>query len=92
MAPATLPSFKSLAIQDDGIVWREVYEPTLTDYDPSLWIVNDPSRAGGVVGTVTLPSGFRPYDIGRDYVLGVWRDELDIEFVQVYDLIETPSE
>ncbi|MYA32102.1 MAG: 6-bladed beta-propeller [Gemmatimonadales bacterium] len=92
LAPATLPSFKSLAIQDDGIVWREVYEPTLTDYDPSLWIVNDPSRAGGVVGTVTLPSGFRPYDIGRDYVLGVWRDELDIEFVQVYDLIETPSE
>ncbi len=92
LAPATLPPFKSLAIQDGGIVWREVYDPTLTDHDPSLWLVNDPSRAGELVGTVALPPGFRPYDIGRDYVMGVWRDELDIEFVRVYKLIEIPSE
>ncbi len=87
LAPATLPPFKSLAIQAGGAVWREVYDPTLADHDPTLWIVNDPSRAG-FGGTVTLPPGFRPYDIRRDSVMGLWRDELDIEFVRVYDLIE----
>lgn len=37
---------------------------------------------------VELPLGFRPYVIGSDYVLGRWRDELGIEYVRVYDLIE----
>ena len=42
--------------------------------------------------TVVRPPGFRPHDIGADYVLGVWRDELGIEFVRMYDLIEVSSD
>jgi hypothetical protein len=27
-------------------------------------------------------------DVGADYVLGVWRDEFDVEYLQLYDLIQ----
>ena len=33
-----------------------------------------------------LPAGFRPHEIGLDYLLGVWKDELGVEYVQLYDL------
>ena len=85
--PMTFPPFKALALQEGGAVWREVYDPALEDGGPSHWIVTDPSTLG-FGGTAVLPPGFRPYDIGRDYVLGGWRDELGIEFVRMYDLIE----
>ena len=85
--PMTFPPFKALALQEGGAVWREVYDPALEEGGPSHWIVTDPSTLG-FGGTVVLPPGFRPYDIGRDYVLGGWSDELGIEFVRLYDLIE----
>ncbi|WP_420637353.1 6-bladed beta-propeller [Candidatus Palauibacter sp.] len=90
-APATLPSFTSLVVQSGGKVWREVYDPAHTEDDPSRWIVTDPLIVGNFGDTVILPAGFRPYDIGPDYVLGEWRDGLGIEFVRMYDLIEVPS-
>ena len=88
---AVLPAFTALAIQTDGKVWREIYDPELEEGDPSRWIVADPSSQVLSSGTVTLPAGFRPYDIGPDYVLGMWRDVLGIEYVRMYDLIEAPS-
>lgn len=88
--PMTFPPFKALALQEGGAVWREVYDPALEEGGPSHWIVTDPSTLG-FGGTVVLPPGFRPYDIGRDYVLGGWSDELGIEFVRMYDLIEGSS-
>ncbi len=90
-ASAVLPAFTALAVQADGKVWRKIYDPELEESDPSRWIVVDPSRQLGSSGTVTLPGGFLPYDIGPDYVLGVWKDVLGIEYVRVYDLIEVPS-
>ena len=35
-----------------------------------------------------IRSRFEPCDIGQDCVLGVWRDELDGEYVQLYTLIK----
>ena len=88
---AVLPAFTALAIQADGKVWRKIYDPELEEGDPSRWIVADPSRQVGSSGAVMLPAGFRPYDIGPDYVLGVWKDVLGIEYVRMYDLMEVPS-
>jgi hypothetical protein len=34
-----------------------------------------------------MPPRFRLLQVGRDVVIGVWRDDLDVERVQVYDLI-----
>jgi len=52
------------------------------------WLVIDPD--GGVLETVDLPEGLRPTDIGEDDVVGVVRDELDIQRVRVYRLTRTP--
>ena len=91
LAPATLPPFKSLELQEGGRVWMEAYDPGREADGPSRWIVADSAGRGGLVGIVELPPGFEPYDIGADYVLGVWRDEFGIEYVRVYDLIEVPT-
>jgi hypothetical protein len=48
------------------------------------WDVFDPQ--GRWLTTVTLPAAFRAHDIGEDYILGVWRDELDVEYVRMYSL------
>jgi hypothetical protein len=43
--------------------------------------------AGPILGSVELPWGFRPTDIGRDYVLGLARDETDVEHVRLLTLV-----
>jgi hypothetical protein len=35
---------------------------------------------------VETPPKFQVYQIGSDFVLGSWTDELDIEHVQLYKL------
>ncbi|HUP52204.1 MAG TPA: 6-bladed beta-propeller [Longimicrobiales bacterium] len=48
------------------------------------WRIHDLS--GRLVATLTTPPGFAVHDIGPDWVLGEWRDELDVEFVRLYAL------
>ncbi len=82
--PETKPAFgDQIKLDANRHLW--VLELNDSAADPS-WSVFD---ADGVwLGVVTLPSGFTPMDIGSDYVLGVWRDDLDVEHVQLYDLIK----
>ncbi len=94
--PASAPAFRSLALQEGGKVWLEVFDPSAGEDEPSRWHVQDAFDMRGIddsgANLVVLPPGFRPHDIGSDYVLGVWRDELGIEFVHMYDLIEVSSD
>jgi hypothetical protein len=41
-----------------------------------------------LLGTLIAPDGLDILDIGSDYVIGVWRDSLDVEHVQLYELIK----
>lgn len=41
---------------------------------------------GRYLGTVKVPHGLENIEIGRDYLLGVIRDNLGVEFVQMFDL------
>ena len=52
---------------------------------------------GSWLGSVAVPPGLgrerrlglafrRTWEIGDDYIIGVWRDELDVEHVRLYDL------
>ena len=34
-----------------------------------------------------MPSGFEVLRIGGDYVLGLWKDDLGVEYVQMYELV-----
>ena len=81
--PPTLPFYSGLRFDPDGNMWVRVYS---SESDPVfVWTVFEPS--GRMLGDVTFPSALAVYEIGRDYVLGRWRDESDIEFIHVHDLI-----
>ena len=81
--PRTLPAYASLLTDQGGNLWVEAYEP---DPEPAVrWTVID---QGGAVLTsqVAMPRHFRPHWIEDDFVLGVSRDDLDVEFVHAYRL------
>lgn len=87
------PPFDELLADREANLWAERTDPDRTEhggslnptYDsPSRWDVFD---ARGVwLGEVEMPPRFRPYEIGPDYVAGVWRDDVDVEHARVYAL------
>ncbi|MEQ9400970.1 MAG: hypothetical protein RJQ04_17515 [Longimicrobiales bacterium] len=79
------PGYRDLQVDAEGAVWLEAYRsPRLEADDPAEWHVFDPD--GAWLGTVSTPARFRVLDIGRDYVLGVRRDSLDVERVELLGL------
>ncbi len=77
------PFYSGLLTDPDGHLWVRRYTP---ESDPEWeWSVFDSS--GRWLGDVVSPTGLEIYEVGRDYVLGLWRDETDIEFVHLHDLI-----
>ncbi len=65
-------------------IWAQQYY-LIADSTPP-WTVFDSD--GRLLGDVTFPDRFHTFEIGADYVVGVWWDELDVEHVQLYDLIK----
>jgi len=87
----TLPAFSTFLVTTDGRLWVRAYlEPENLGPDnwggtgTNEWSVFD--RDGRWLGTVVTPSGFTVHEVGADYVLGVWRDEFDVQYVRVYEL------
>ncbi len=82
--PATMPAFASLVLQEGGVLWVEDFDSGPPQSRHTRWSVYDP--LGKHLGKVSLPTRFRPMSIGSGYVLGVWKDPLDVEYVRLYDL------
>jgi hypothetical protein len=80
--PETRPAYGRFVADSEGYLWIEPYRPAESETVP--WLVVDPE--GPILGSVELPRGFRPTDIGRDYVLGLARDETDVEHVRLLTL------
>jgi hypothetical protein len=80
--PETMPAHGDLLADRAGNLW--VSEFRVTPDDPASWTVFDPE--GRMLGTVATPARFRVFDVGADYVLGVWRDDVDVEHVRMYSL------
>lgn len=78
--PETKAVYSFVHSDPDGNVWLGAGGPSR--YEPSSWIVF--SDDGRLLGTVPFPERFRVLDFGSAAVLGVWRDEFDVEHVQLY--------
>ncbi|UCG87517.1 MAG: hypothetical protein JSW71_02940 [Gemmatimonadota bacterium] len=77
-----MPAYAELEVDDVGNLWVRNYDP---DSDLSqTWTVFDPD--GQMLGAVRMPADLRVTHIGVDFVLGVWRDDLDVEHVRLYEL------
>lgn len=76
------PEFAALELDDAGNLWVRRYGPP---WAPSPdWDVY--SADGRALASVRMPARFDPMHIGRDFVLGVSKDELDVERVELYQL------
>ena len=81
----SMPAFDDLIVDRDGNLWVSA---SRHHGDPSIrWDVFD--TEGVWLGVVRGPDGFRVTDIGSDYLLGLWKDDLEVEHAVLYELIKS---
>ncbi len=82
--PDRRPAYADVKVDPTGAVWlRPFLAPSEAD-GPETWQVLGPE--GAWLGGVEIPADFSVMQIGMDFVLGVYRDELDVEHPQVLRL------
>ncbi len=80
--PADKTAFQTLATDAQQRLWVRTWEET--DNGTNRWLVFEP--AGAMVAEVAVAADVTLLDIGEEYVLALWHDELDVEYVQAYEL------
>jgi hypothetical protein len=80
--PAAMPAYERVLVDDSGNIWVLEYSVRLDQ--PSRWSIF--SREGEWLGNVLTPIGLRVEAIGRDWILGVWRDAEGAERIRMYAL------
>lgn len=88
-APATRPAYANMLVDPSGAVWLELYRGMSERDRPQEWLILDAD--GTWLGTVEVPDRFTVMEIRMDTMLGVWRDELDVEHPQVRRLTRDES-
>jgi hypothetical protein len=85
--PDARPAYSDLVVDSEGYVWLGAFEGRvgLRHPLPRAWEVFGPG--GEWMGRVRFPARFTVFDIGADYVLGRWYDDLDVEHIQLLRLI-----
>ena len=78
--PETKPAYGRLLADTEGNLWVSAYD------DEGTWTVFD--AEGRLLGTMEIEGDVRVVEIGGDYLLGVWRDDLDVERVFLYGLLK----
>jgi hypothetical protein len=92
---ATLPPIGRMLASRNGALWVEridlVEDPIEREWTrqpaparATRWDLFDPD--GKLLGTVTLPPGFTPRFAGDRWMLGVLRDELDVQYVVRFEI------
>jgi hypothetical protein len=86
--PEALPAMDPMVLFDaDDRLWLPKYH--WPPDAPYRWSVFD--RNGRLVATVHTPSDLDVLGVGAKSVLGVWKDEDDVEYVRLYELVEGSS-
>jgi hypothetical protein len=85
--PGSMPAYTEIHLDDLLNVWVLEYERPGSD--EVRWTVFD--STGTMLGEVEGRTGVTPYHIGPSHMVGLWRDELDVEHVRVYE-IEKPGQ
>ncbi len=79
-----IPLFGSPFADADGNVWLPAYRPAYPKEGSPYTVI---SPDGEWLGQVETPSRFRILDVTGGLVLGVLRDDMDLENVAVYELV-----
>lgn len=80
--PPTFPAHGSTLLDEEGQLWVEEFRKD--EGAASRWIILSPD--GAIIASLSLIPRFTPMHAGRDYVLGIWKDEMDVEHVRLHRL------
>jgi hypothetical protein len=93
MPERPLPAISAMQIDELGYIWMKRYDPSWDNqWTGSVWSKGAGGKwlvldAEGVwQGVVNMPARFRPFQIGRDFILGVHHDDIGVASVQLYRL------
>ena len=81
--PETVPPYSQLLVDSEDHLWVRDYKSRGTS-GPEVWSVFSPE--GRLLGTLETPERLQVRQIGVDFVLGIWTDELDVRYVRMYTL------
>ena len=76
------PAFGEILSDRAGYLWVREYRAS--GAEGAVWAVFDPE--GRILGLVETLPGLRIFEIGEDYILGWVRDDLGVEYVQLWSL------
>ncbi len=79
--PERTPAYSAYIVDALGHLWVQGFS---YEGQSSIWFVHDPE--GVWLGSVEFPDRFRPTQILDDRVVGVWRDELDVQYARIHGL------
>ncbi len=82
--PERHPAWTDLVVSTEGRAWLQRFTAPGFD-DPARWWVFDES--GAIERVVRLPAGLDVMWIRGDTVAGIERDELDVEYLRVYQVV-----
>jgi len=85
--PTHKPGYTRLLLDGGGYVWAARYYRGMYAGQTVEWEIFAPS--GEWLGRIATPAGFDVLQIGSREILGVQRDELEVEHVQVLRLIRS---
>ena len=80
--PERMPAYTDILLDPAGNLWVRGFAPPGVRRE--TWTVLSPD--GVWLGSMSVNERFTVTEVGADYVLGVYRDELDTEFVRRYRL------
>lgn len=88
-----IPRISMMFVDDQARIWVKEFAPLtdnhirMTGYlEGGRWLVMD--MDGTVAATVELPAGFRIRDVRGNEVLGTVRDDVGVERVQAYHIVD----
>lgn len=80
----SFPAYSRMRGDALGNLWVGEFRLPEAAYEGALWTVFD--AEGRVLGFVETPGGLSIFEIGGDYILGSTTDEMDVEYVQLWEL------
>jgi hypothetical protein len=83
--PTVYPAHDRILVDATGAIWmREDIGPRRTEVEGHWWDVL--ASDGRWLGRVSTPPRLEVYQVSRNRVIGVWRDENDVEHLRVHRL------